>query len=99
MKKKIILVGMSLILTSSMSAGAIYGLTSSSMGDSDSGYGLSYGIQGSVPSTKLPDGLEWGGYGDANYFSLGDIKSLNDPIGYSVDFGLLLDYNFQKLNY
>lgn len=98
MKKKLIIPAICFLLTSSMNAGSIFAVTYSSIGDCDGGYGFTYGFQGSVPSAKLPEGLEWGGYLDINYFSLDDIKSLNDSIGYSGDFGLLLDYNFQKLS-
>jgi hypothetical protein len=97
MKTKFKLILLSSILANSLQAGANYGIISSKFADGDSGYGVTIGVDDFFYQPENLNGFGIGYAGDMNYFSIGDIKGIDDDMGFDINLDLIAGYSKDKV--
>ena len=73
-----------------------YGITQSTLGDADPGYGFDFGFHWIGYQSEKLQGVAFGLGVDMMAFTLGKVKSLNDDGGQLINCDLLTSYSFDK---
>jgi len=85
-----------LSLTAALQADISFGITQATFADGDPGYGFNMSTEWSFYSPEAAKGLQIGMVMDMGYFTLGEVKNLNDDAGLLVDLDLLASYSFAE---
>ena len=85
-----------LSLTAALHADISFGITQATFADGDPGYGFNMSTEWSFYKPEAVKGLQIGMVMDMGYFTLGEVKNLNDDAGLLVDLDLLGSYSFAE---